>query len=228
MNSPVTVAGVTLDIEEAGQGRPLLFLHPGEGLRPAGHWIEALARNHRVIAPNHPGFGKSSLPDWFGSGRRYRLFVSGSRPPIGSARRGPGGRVLRRVDRGRNGGPRYAPPRRPGAGGAFGYQSRRRARPRHRRHALHPPRRIPPPRLGRSGERRGRFRVAAGYRTRRHRAIPRIARAVRLETLHAQSATETMAAPDRYPHATDLGRPATASCRPRTGRHGERKSPAPA
>jgi pimeloyl-ACP methyl ester carboxylesterase len=69
MSSPITVAGVTLDIEEAGQGRPLLFLHPGEGLQPdwppGRPWLQALARNHRVIAPHHPGFGNSSLPDWF-------------------------------------------------------------------------------------------------------------------------------------------------------------------
>ena len=67
MSNPVTVAGVTLDVEEAGQGRPLLFLHPGEGLQPNRPWIEALARNHRVIAPHHPGFGNSTLPDWFGT-----------------------------------------------------------------------------------------------------------------------------------------------------------------
>ena len=63
----MTVAGVTLDIAEAGQGRPMLFLHPGEGLRPNHPWIETLARDHRVIAPHHPGFGNSSLPDWFGT-----------------------------------------------------------------------------------------------------------------------------------------------------------------
>jgi pimeloyl-ACP methyl ester carboxylesterase len=67
MSRPITVAGVTLDVEETGQGRPLLFLHPGEGLQPNRPWIEALARDHRVIAPNHPGFGNSSLPDWFGT-----------------------------------------------------------------------------------------------------------------------------------------------------------------
>ena len=67
MSSPITVAGVTLDVEEAGQGRPLLFLHPGEGSQPHRPWIDALARGHRVIAPHHPGFGKSSLPDWFGT-----------------------------------------------------------------------------------------------------------------------------------------------------------------
>ena len=67
MSHSITVSGVSLDIEEAGSGRPLLFLHPGEGLQPNRPWLEALARNHRVIAPHHPGFGNSSLPDWFGT-----------------------------------------------------------------------------------------------------------------------------------------------------------------
>jgi pimeloyl-ACP methyl ester carboxylesterase len=67
MSSTITVAGVTLEVEQTGQGRPLLFLHPGEGLQPGRPWLQALARNHRVIAPHHPGFGNSSLPDWFGT-----------------------------------------------------------------------------------------------------------------------------------------------------------------
>jgi pimeloyl-ACP methyl ester carboxylesterase len=67
MSRDVTVAGVKLEIEETGQGRPLLFLHPGEGLQPNRPWLQALARDHRVIAPHHPGFGGSSLPDWVGS-----------------------------------------------------------------------------------------------------------------------------------------------------------------
>src|SRR6185312_16672255 len=67
MSSPVSVAGVTTDIAESGQGRPLLFLHPGEGLQPNRPWLDRLARHHRVIAPHHPGFGGSALPDWFGT-----------------------------------------------------------------------------------------------------------------------------------------------------------------
>ena len=51
MSTSIAVAGVTLDIEEAGTGRPLLFLHPGEGLQANRPWIDALAKNHRVIAP---------------------------------------------------------------------------------------------------------------------------------------------------------------------------------
>jgi len=67
MGRSLTVAGVRLELEEQGQGRPLLFLHPGEGLQPRRGWIEALAKHFRVIAPHHPGFGGSDLPDWIGT-----------------------------------------------------------------------------------------------------------------------------------------------------------------
>ncbi|MBS0641689.1 MAG: alpha/beta hydrolase [Acetobacteraceae bacterium] len=67
MSRQITVSGVSLQIEEKGQGRPLLFLHPGEGLQPNRPWIDLLAQQHRVIAPHHPGFGGSALPDWMGT-----------------------------------------------------------------------------------------------------------------------------------------------------------------
>lgn len=59
-----TIAGVDLEIVERGKGRPLLFLHAGEGLGPDRPWLDLMAEQHRVIAPAHPGFGRSSLPDW--------------------------------------------------------------------------------------------------------------------------------------------------------------------
>ena len=67
MSRKLTVAGVDLEIVEQGAGRPLLFLHAGEGLQPEHPWLDALAKSFRVIAPWHPGWGGSSLPDWFGS-----------------------------------------------------------------------------------------------------------------------------------------------------------------
>ena len=63
----LTVAGVNLELEERGEGRPLLFLHAGEGLAPERPWLDLLAARFRVIAPSHPGFGRSVLPDWIGS-----------------------------------------------------------------------------------------------------------------------------------------------------------------
>jgi pimeloyl-ACP methyl ester carboxylesterase len=58
------VAGVELEVVERGKGRPLLFLHAGEGLAPERPWLDLLAKRYRVIAPWHPGFGPSALPDW--------------------------------------------------------------------------------------------------------------------------------------------------------------------
>jgi pimeloyl-ACP methyl ester carboxylesterase len=67
MRRTMTVADASLEVFEAGQGRPLLFLHPGEGVRPDQGWIERLTKTHRVIVPSHPGFGGSALPDWMGT-----------------------------------------------------------------------------------------------------------------------------------------------------------------
>ncbi len=64
MSRTLAIAGVSLELEERGDGRPLLFLHAGEGLEPGREWLDLLARRFRVIAPHHPGWGKSSLPDW--------------------------------------------------------------------------------------------------------------------------------------------------------------------
>ena len=67
MARQVTVAGVSLEIEERGNGRPLLFLHPGDGPGTDRPWIDILAKNFRVIVPSHPGWGRSVLPDWMGT-----------------------------------------------------------------------------------------------------------------------------------------------------------------
>jgi pimeloyl-ACP methyl ester carboxylesterase len=67
MSNRVSVAGVDLELIERGEGPPLLFLHAGEGLWPDRPWLELLAKRYRVIAPFHPGYGTSALPDWFGS-----------------------------------------------------------------------------------------------------------------------------------------------------------------
>jgi pimeloyl-ACP methyl ester carboxylesterase len=67
MRRKVSISGVDLEIVEKGAGRPLLFLHAGEGLWPERPWLDTLAETHRVIAPFHPGYGGSALPDWFGT-----------------------------------------------------------------------------------------------------------------------------------------------------------------
>ena len=59
------IAGIPLEITEAGHGRPLLFLHgghPSGRLDPQTRLVEALAENFRFIAPTHPGFGTTAAP----------------------------------------------------------------------------------------------------------------------------------------------------------------------
>ena len=59
----VSVRGATLEVLRKGRGQPLLFLHPGHGIDPTDAFLEALAGKYQVIAPAHPGFGSSDLPD---------------------------------------------------------------------------------------------------------------------------------------------------------------------
>jgi pimeloyl-ACP methyl ester carboxylesterase len=60
----IAIAGVELEVFEAGDGPPLLFLHGAGGFAADHPYVPALSARHRLIAPSHPGFGTSSLPDW--------------------------------------------------------------------------------------------------------------------------------------------------------------------
>ena len=60
----ITLAGVALDVWESGDGPPLLFLHGAGGFRGDHPFVALLGQQRRVIAPSHPGFGSSALPDW--------------------------------------------------------------------------------------------------------------------------------------------------------------------
>jgi pimeloyl-ACP methyl ester carboxylesterase len=62
-----SIAGIDLELVERGQGAPLLYLHGGGGIASDLPFLDLLAKTRRVIAPSHPGFGKSSLPDWLDS-----------------------------------------------------------------------------------------------------------------------------------------------------------------
>ena len=63
----LTIAGVTLELFEGGDGPPLLFLHSAQGFMPEHPFVGLLARRRRLVAPSHPGFGRSSLPLWLDS-----------------------------------------------------------------------------------------------------------------------------------------------------------------
>src|SRR5499427_3305238 len=63
----ISIAGIELELIERGQGSPVLYLHGGSGLAMDAPFVELLAGERRVLAPSHPGFGKSSLPNWLDS-----------------------------------------------------------------------------------------------------------------------------------------------------------------
>jgi len=66
----LTVGGTRIDLiergEKRGEGRsrkkPILFLHAENGVEPSLTAIGELAKGAHVLAPTHPGFGRSDLP----------------------------------------------------------------------------------------------------------------------------------------------------------------------
>ena len=61
--SMIDIRGQKLRLMEAGSGAPLLYLHGAGG--PAWYpLLEMLSARWHVMAPEHPGFARSSLPDW--------------------------------------------------------------------------------------------------------------------------------------------------------------------
>ena len=68
-----SIRGLKLKVQEAGSGEPLLFLH-GAGGSNWSPMLDRLAETFRVIAPEHPGFGRSQIPEWMMSISDLALF----------------------------------------------------------------------------------------------------------------------------------------------------------
>jgi pimeloyl-ACP methyl ester carboxylesterase len=66
-SSTVKIAGIDLEMFETGTGPPLLWLHSGAGFSARDGFVEPIAARRRLLVPSHPGFGRSSLPDWLDS-----------------------------------------------------------------------------------------------------------------------------------------------------------------
>lgn len=60
----IEVRGVKLNLRRGGTGAPLLFLHGAQGYAGSDRALDLLARRFAVLAPDHPGFGRSDAPDW--------------------------------------------------------------------------------------------------------------------------------------------------------------------
>lgn len=60
----INVDGREISFRRGGAGAPLLYLHGTDSLT---HWpeiLDDLAKSYDVIAPDHPGFGGTAVPDW--------------------------------------------------------------------------------------------------------------------------------------------------------------------
>ena len=60
----VDIRGCRVNLLRGGRGEPLLFLHGASG---GGLWhpfLDRLAARFDVIAPEHPGYGRSDTPPW--------------------------------------------------------------------------------------------------------------------------------------------------------------------
>jgi pimeloyl-ACP methyl ester carboxylesterase len=77
----ISIAGETFCVQLAdiGEGRPLLYLHGYDGFPGEASYIKRFATSHRVIVPEHPGFGKSTgiehIDDILGMTLYYRTLI---------------------------------------------------------------------------------------------------------------------------------------------------------
>ncbi|HEX3936270.1 MAG TPA: alpha/beta hydrolase [Xanthobacteraceae bacterium] len=63
----IALAGIEIELFEGGSGTALLLLHGAQGFMPSQPYVGLIAGRRRLIAPSHPGFGRSGLPLWLDS-----------------------------------------------------------------------------------------------------------------------------------------------------------------
>ncbi|GER91074.1 alpha/beta hydrolase [Dictyobacter vulcani] len=59
--------GLTIRVDEGGNGRPMLVLHGGGGPHTMLELSKVLAKRGHVLLPTHPGFAGEPRPEWFDS-----------------------------------------------------------------------------------------------------------------------------------------------------------------
>ena len=65
LNETMTVHGIDLEIFRRGAGPPIVLLHGFQQIEPDARFVELLSEDAAVIAPSHPGFGRSARPKDF-------------------------------------------------------------------------------------------------------------------------------------------------------------------
>ncbi len=76
-DSVMEAAGLKLHLARGGRGRPVLVLHHETGTLERLPFYDALAAKHDVLAPHHPGFGKSERPEWMRGVRDIAVIYRG-------------------------------------------------------------------------------------------------------------------------------------------------------
>ena len=59
------VCGINTELRVIGEGRPVVYLHSGDGIKRELDFVHGLSHLGRIHAPSHPGFGNSDRPDDF-------------------------------------------------------------------------------------------------------------------------------------------------------------------
>src|SRR5262249_32849675 len=58
----LSAGGIELEVVRRGTGRPVLLLHGMQNVDPRARFLDLLGRRAEIIAPSHPGFGRSPRP----------------------------------------------------------------------------------------------------------------------------------------------------------------------
>jgi pimeloyl-ACP methyl ester carboxylesterase len=58
----LAVRDIELEVVRRGAGRPILILHGLQTIPPRAPFLDLLGRHAEVVAPSHPGFGRSPRP----------------------------------------------------------------------------------------------------------------------------------------------------------------------
>ena len=65
MSSGLVVGGIEMEVVRRGAGRPALLLHGAQTVDPRAPFLDMLGRHAEIVAPSHPGFGRSARPPDF-------------------------------------------------------------------------------------------------------------------------------------------------------------------
>jgi pimeloyl-ACP methyl ester carboxylesterase len=62
MSTGHVVGGIDLEVVRRGAGHPVVLLHGAQTVDPRAPFMEMLGHHAELIAPSHPGFGRSARP----------------------------------------------------------------------------------------------------------------------------------------------------------------------